>query len=422
MVFIGVFMEFSAKALFFCLSLFLAGCGGIDRAIYAPPQASHALMQPIGFPDVRYFGDTAPESLDNEVDTFAQRLRAVRREGDGLHILALSGGGPNGAFGAGVMKGWTASGTRPEFDIVTGISTGSIIAPFAFLGPEYDDQIGEFYKTARTDALVHKRFLAGIFGGGSLYSTAPLKRVIDSVVTPEFVSALADEYTRGRLLLIGTTNMDAERPVIWNVTEIASYRSEEARALIRDVILASASIPIMFTPVRFNVTDGTENFTELHADGGLTQEIFTYSPELPVRSYLRRAGLAHRDNRVWVIHNNLINPVYQPQKTGLRHIGERTLSTLIKSQSVGDLQRIAALARRDGFSLRAMIMPARFTDKSSELFDPVYMSRLYAVGEAMGRQPNAWGRKLESLFERDRREGEAAIAAINAAQEQLETR
>lgn len=407
-----------SRLLALAVTIVLTACGGISRDQFAPPQASHAMMDPIGFPDVRYFGDSAPDSVTSEVKTFFQRLRAIRREGDGLQILALSGGGPNGAFGAGVMNGWTASGTRPEFDIVTGISTGSIIAPFAFLGPKYDNDLKQFYTTSSTDQLVRKRFLTGIFSGGSLYSTAPLRRVIDQVVTPEFVGELADEYARGRLLLIGTTNMDAERPVIWNVTEIASYRSENARQLIRDVILASASIPIMFTPVRFNVTDGTEQFTELHADGGLTQEIFTYAPELPVRKYLRDAGLANRNNRVWVIHNNLINPVYQPQKTGLRDIGERTLSTLIKSQSVGDLQRIAALAKRDRFSLRAMIMPARFTEKSTELFDPGYMGRLFALGEKMGTNPKNWGRRLESLFEKDKREGEAAIKAINAAQAQ----
>ena len=136
-----------------------------------------------------------------------------------------------------------------------------------------------------------------------------------------------------------------------------------------------------------------------------------------MRQFLRRAGLSRRANRVWVIHNNLINPVYQPQKTGLRDIGERTLSTLIKSQSIGDLQRIASLAQRDGFSLRAMIMPARFTERPTELFEPGYMSRLYTVGEQMGGDPANWGRRLESLFARDKREGEAAIAAEEAALE-----
>lgn len=403
-----------------CAAFVLAACAGIDRDQYAPPQASHAAMHPIGFPDVRYFGDEAPSSLDDEVATFADRLRAVRKQGDGLNILALSGGGQNGAFGAGVLNGWTQSGTRPEFDIVTGISTGSLIAPFAFLGPKYDVNLKRVYTTTSTRQLVRKRFLSGLINGGSLYSTAPMQQVIANELTDEMIDELAVQYDRGRLLLIGTTNMDAERPVIWNVTEIASYRTPEARDLVRDVILASASIPILFTPVRFNVTDGSEEFTELHADGGLTQEIFTYAPELPVRKYLAQAELSHRDNRVWVIHNNLINPVYQPQKTGLRDIGERTLSTLVKSQSTGDLLRIAALARRDGFSLRALIMPAKFTDKPKELFETGYMSRLFAVGRTMGENPNSWGRRLESLFEKDKREGEAAIAAEALVLQQAE--
>lgn len=407
-------MRLATRYACLCFALVLTACAGIDRDQYAAPQASHAAMHPIGFPDVRYFGDEAPSSLDDEVATFAQRLRAVHKHGDGLNILALSGGGQNGAFGAGVLNGWTETGTRPEFDIVTGISTGSLIAPFAFLGSKYDANLKRVYTTTSTRQLVRKRFLAGLIHGGSLYSTAPMQEVIENELTDEMIDELAMQYDRGRLLLVGTTNMDAERPVIWNVTEIASYRTPAARELVRDVILASASIPILFTPVRFNVTDGangTEEFTELHADGGLTQEIFTYAPELPVRKYLAQAGLSHRDNRVWVIHNNLINPVYQPQKTGLRDIGGRTLATLIKSQSTGDLLRIAALARRDGFSLRALIMPAKFTEKPKELFETGYMSRLFAVGMAMGRDPNSWGRRLESLFEKDKREGEAAIAA-----------
>lgn len=404
-------MRLTTRYACLCFAFVLAACAGVDRDQYAPPHARHTAMHPIGFPDVRYFGDEAPSSLDDEVATFAQRLSAVRKHGDGLNILALSGGGPNGAFGAGVLNGWSQTGTRPEFDIVTGISTGSLIAPFAFLGSQYDENLKRVYTTTSTRQLVRKRFLAGLINGGSLYSTAPMQQVIANELTDAMIDELAAQYDRGRLLLIGTTNMDAERPVIWNVTEIASYRTPEARELVRDVILASASIPILFTPVRFNVTDGTEEFTELHADGGLTQEIFTYAPELPVRKYLAQAGLSHRDNRVWVIHNNLINPVYQPQKTGLRDIGERTLSTLIKSQSTGDLLRIAALARRDGFSLRALIMPAKFTEKPKELFETGYMSRLFAVGSAMGGDPNSWGRRLESLFEKDKREGEAAIAA-----------
>ena len=134
-----------------------------------------------------------------------------------------------------------------------------------------------------------------------------------------------------------------------------------------------------------------------------------------MKKFLRQAGLAARDNRVWLIHNNKINPVYEAQNTNLRKIGERTLSTLIKNQSKGDLERIAALANRDGFSLRAMIMPARFTEKPTDLFEPGYMSRLYAVGEEMGANPSNWGRRLEALFKKDKEEGDRAMAAEMAA-------
>lgn len=404
---------------FICIVLSLAACAGINRDDLATPQSRQPDVHPVGFPDVRYFNGETPDSLEIEVAKFAERLRAVRREGDGLNILALSGGGPNGAFGAGVMNGWTASGTRPEFDIVTGISTGALIAPFAFLGPQYDDQLREFYTTTSTTQIVRKRFLTGILSGGSLYSTKPLRDIIKDVVTEDFVNELADQYDRGRLLLVGTTNMDAERAVVWNITEIASYRSKKARELIVEVILASASIPILFTPVAFNVTDGTDTYTELHADGGLTQQIFTYSPELPVRRFLRDAGLSNRQNRVWIIHNAKTNAVYQPQNTNLRKIGERTLETLIKSQGVGGLERIASNATRDGFSVRAMILPSSFLEKPTELFEPGYMTRLFDVGANLGQDPTNWGRRFDQIFRQDKREGEAAVAAVIAQEEAL---
>lgn len=406
-----------ASTLIFSLSLFLAACSGLNRDTTAPPQGAYKTMSPVGFPDVRYFGGDQPPSLDKEVQKFTQRLRDVRREGDGLNILALSGGGPNGAFGAGVMRGWTDSGIRPEFDIVTGISTGALIAPFAFLGPDYDDALETFYTTTSTNQIVRKRFLTGVLSGGSLYSTAPLRRVIDRVVDETFMNKIADEYDRGRLLLVGTTNMDAEEPVIWNLTEIASYRTPEARALMVRVILASASIPILFTPIQFEVTDGRDKRIELHADGGLTQQIFTYSPDLPVRTFLRRAGLQNRANRVWIIHNAKTTPVYQPQNTNLRKLGERTLETLIKSQGVGGLGRIASTARRDGFSIRAMILPSSFLEKPTELFEPGYMSRLYDVGASLSRDPSNWGTRLDRLFRQDEAEGEAAVEAMIAQEE-----
>jgi hypothetical protein len=413
-------MHFLRKiSIFISITLLLLACSGINRDDIAAPLNKNNAFYPVGFPDVRYFDGEQPESLDKEVEKFTQRLKSVRSEGDGLNILALSGGGPNGAFGAGVMRGWTQSGIRPEFDIVTGISTGAIIAPFAFLGSEYDDELEEFYTTTSTNDLVRARFLTGVLSGGSLYSTGPLKKVINRVVTTEFVDKLADEYERGRLLLVGTTNMDAEQPVIWNITEIASHRNEDARQLIRQVILASASIPILFTPVSFKVTDGTNEFSELHADGGLTQQIFTYNPNLPVKSFLRRAGLTNRANRIWIVHNAKINAVYQPQNTNLRKLGERTLETLIKSQGVGGLERIASNAGRDGFSIRAMIMPSKFLEKPTELFEPGYMSRLFAVGSEMGADPKNWSTRLDRLFRKDKAEGEAAVEAFIAQEEAI---
>ncbi len=161
-----------------------------------------------------------------------------------IDVLALSGGGSDGAFGAGVLTGWTARGDRPEFEHVTGVSAGSIIAPFAFLGPKYDAQMREIWTDYNTDQLVVPQIVSGLLGGDALVDTSPLRKLVAKYVDRDFLKAVAREYERGRLLTVGTTNLDAKRPVVWNMGAIARhYDDPEAVQLFRDVIIASAAIP-----------------------------------------------------------------------------------------------------------------------------------------------------------------------------------
>ncbi len=191
-----------------------------------------------------------------------------------ISFLAVSGGGSDGAFGAGLLVGWTARGDRPEFDIVTGISTGALTAPFAFLGPRYDPALKHVYTSYSTDQLVRKQPVRGLLGGEALGSNAPIAGVIAGYITEDFLQEVAHEYNRGRRLLIGTTNLDAQRPVIWDMGKIAISGDPGALELFRSILLASAAIPGVFPPVHVKVQAEGQPHEEMHVDGGTTNQVF----------------------------------------------------------------------------------------------------------------------------------------------------
>ncbi|QBF31555.1 patatin-like phospholipase family protein [Thalassococcus sp. S3] len=377
------------------LAFFAAGCAVHDRTDLTPTATTYERFEPVGAPaDVRTFGDISNLEADEVITEFREGFSRAGRRG-AINILALSGGGPDGAYGAGVLSGWTATGRRPEFDIVTGISTGAIIAPFAFLGSDYDASVRRFYTTTDTKQVATFRVMAALLGGGALADNAPLAEAIARELTDDIILKIAEEHRKGRRLVIGTTNFDAERPVLWDIGALADARTPAAFELVRKVILASAAIPVVFTPVRIPVTDGEIVREELHVDGALTQQIFTYPGDLPMRRILADLGLSNANNTVWLIHNKRLEPRFEPQSTKLVDMSERTLSTLIRSQGFGDLAYIIALAKRDGFQVNGLVVPPRFDEEPTQAFDPVYMSKLYNVGVEDGSDPNAWRSDLQ---------------------------
>ena len=213
-----------------------------------------------GIPDARAWGDSDAE------------FRRLLPQASGPW-LALSGGGADGAFGAGVMIGWTAAGNRPEFAVVSGVSIGALIAPYAFLGPSYDAQLRENFANITAADVFEDRIT-----GESLLDSWPLKRLIEKRMTPELLQAIAAEHRSGRRLLVGTTNMDAGRRVIWNMGAIAAQGDEKALRLFRDILLASSSIPGFFQPVAIEVEANGKTFQEMHLDGTVTAPFFV-APE-----------------------------------------------------------------------------------------------------------------------------------------------
>ena len=346
-----------------------------------------------GIPNAREWGDTP---LPHEDVWFAQSEEELQDRypalfGQEHHYLAISGGGAKGAFGAGLLKGWTASGARPEFSMVTGISTGSLTAPFAYLGPEYDDVLEEMYTTHSTKDLVKRRSPFNAVTSDAMASTKKMKALIEEYLNDEVLAAIAEEHKKGRILNIGTTNLDAERPVIWNIGRIAASGEPGAYELIRQVILASAAIPAVFPPVVMEVEAGGQRYDELHVDGGTASQVFLYPASLDWERVLEKFEVPGSPE-VYVIRNSQVTTKPEAVKRKLLPIGERAMASIIKHQGIGDLYRIFALTERDGVGYNAAWIPADFDEEQNEEFDPVYMRKLFDRAYELAKAGYPWAK------------------------------
>jgi hypothetical protein len=352
--------------------------------------------QPLGLENMRAWGDHVTQEqidqlLTNRVAFLQQRFAKEFAAGitPRLYYLALSGGGQHGAFGAGVLRAWTESGTRPVFDAVSGISTGAIIAPFAFLGSSYDDVLEEFYTTNSTEDLLTPTIFSGITGGTALSSTAPLRAKIAQFITPEILERVAAEYRKGRFLFVGTTNLDVSRPVIWDMGAIAASGHSGALQLFRDVILASAAIPVAFPPVFIKVEAGGATYDEMHVDGGATSQVSLVSPEMPI--YLLDDHLGHKlDRELYVIVNGRIVPAPEAVTPRVLKIGAAALSSLTYSGTVSDLYKLYAIAVRDEMDVHFGWTPETFVEEPTEAFDSNYMRKLYDFGRDLEASGKLW--------------------------------
>ena len=346
---------------------------------------------------IREWGDTiGARNRDALVQERADLMRKLHadaiRRGEPIvqTALALSGGGPDGAYGAGLLNGWTARGDRPEFTAVTGISTGAILALFAYLGPDYDDELTEIYTTYTTDELIQPAIFAALTGGTAATDTRGYRRLIEQYIDDAVVAEIAANYRRGRTLLIGTTNIDASRPVVWNVGAIALSGHPDARRLIHDIVQASSAIPAAFPPVLIPVeTADGRRYDEMHVDGGATQQVMLFTPNLPLRALDEAVG-ARFDRTTYVVMNNKIDKPYDPVRPRLIAIAGRAASSLLSGSGSGDIYKIFAVAQRDDIDLNVLWIPEDFAVEAQEPFDPVYMKALYDLGYAHGLSGDRW--------------------------------
>jgi predicted acylesterase/phospholipase RssA len=375
-------------------ALLIQGCASPARLDAVPKdQQSAAIVG--GMSGIRYWQKEDLAMMQNDgLEAYSREAALYSAAGNEgqlppANFLAVSGGGEDGAFVAGLLVGWTETGTRPEFKLVTGISTGALTAPFAFLGSAYDAQLKEVYTTiSAKDVLKKRNVLAAVFDD-ALADNAPLRRLVAKYVTPDMLEAIAAEHVKGRILLIGTTNLDARKPVIWNVTKIAAHGGPEALELVRDLLVASAAIPAAFPPTMIDVEVDGQAYQEMHVDGGASAQVFVYPPSLHVAQISEQDHIT-RQRRAFVIRNGRLDPDWADTKRETMSIAGRAVSSLIQNQGKGDLYRIFATTERDGVDFNLAFIPASFNVPLPEPFDRHYMEELFKVGYDLAKAGYPW--------------------------------
>jgi hypothetical protein len=384
-----------------------AAVGGCASAERLPPAAANVTDQTtvLGIPNARFYADTQAAQIAREGLRAVERERAANASSIGpggrlppANFLGLSGGSDNGAFGAGLLVGWSDAGTRPEFKLVSGISTGALIAPFAFLGSAYDPQLRMVYTGYQPADIYEQRSTLTALFNDSFADTTPLYGLISRYVDDAMVNAIAREYAKGRLLFIGSTNLDSERPVIWNVGAIAASGRPGGMELIHKLLLASASVPGFFPPVMIDVDFGGQHFQELHVDGGAVAQMFLYPPSIGLDIDLKQKALA-RERHAYLIRNSRLDPDWASTERRLFPIVGRAVNTMIHYSGYNDAFRIYATSRRDGVDYNLAFIGADFTVEHKVPFDQAYMRALFDYGYQRGRAGYRWHKAPPALEE-----------------------
>jgi predicted patatin/cPLA2 family phospholipase len=390
-----------ARHRWLCIALLflLSGCA-IERV--SPPPAGEPLRLPWGAVNVQYTDDSSEAIFsDDALRAAAKVADEYRRSASGdripYRILALSGGGSRGAYGAGVLAGWTAKGSRPEFDVVTGISTGALQATAAFLGPDYDTALKAFndvenddiFTSAGTTALITKE---------SIYDTTPLKTMLAKLLDEKTINAVAAEYAKGRQLFIGTTNLDANAFTIWNMGRIASSDRPDRFQVYRDVVLASASFPVAFPPVYFPVTtEQGDTYYQMHVDGGARESIFVFTYLAELEQQFQKIGLnwdEDIDPQIYLLTNGQLftDHVYQPVQADTFSIALRSIESLSRKNVVASIYYIWSSGLVNGASISLAFIPQAYDLSKLDIleFDRDEMNRLFQFGYQQSVGGSAW--------------------------------
>jgi predicted acylesterase/phospholipase RssA len=369
----------------------LSGCGTLTRDRAVPPDL-HGQEQIGDMPGVRYQA-LSKHGIDKILADIKSSVDASQTtsKSDIANYLSISGGGDNGAFGAGLLTGWSEHGDRPKFDLVTGVSTGALIAPFAYLGPDYDPVLKSVYTEVQPNDIYLERGLLGALFGEALGDTTPLFRLISKHIDADLLKKIADEYTRtNRWLLVATTNLDTGTPVIWNMGKLAQIDTPEALMLFRKILLASAAIPGVFPPVMIDVIADGKNYQEMHVDGGATMSVFLYPAALGAAARQQNVVATSKNRKAFIIRNSRIDADWKETERDTLSIMGRAVAQLIQSQGYGDLYRIYQTTQRDHVEFNLAYIGADFKFPHAREFDRAYMNALYQYSYQLGKAGYPW--------------------------------
>jgi hypothetical protein len=374
--------------------LVVVGCTGPVRLPSVPSELNAAKLRAVDAPAVKVPAPqqdviaNIPGLLGQEFTT--ENPKRLPKQ----NYLVLSGGGVLGAYSVGLINGWTQSGTRPSFDVVTGISTGALIATYAFLGPRYDDRLRADYSEYGASSVYRTRRKVSLLWSDSAATAEPLKKRIESALTDEVLAEVAAAHAAGRRLYIGTTNLDTRKLVIWDMGAIAASGRPDARQLYRDVLLASASVPGFFEPVMIDVDIDGKKYQEMHVDGGTTTCVFfqPYMLNLDSRDIRSRAG-----SNMYVILAGKLYADPSDVEPSIINIVGTGLRTLIYAGSRNDLGRLYTLAQITGVNFRLAELSQDFpVNPDSFTVDPKEMRRLYDEGYRQGLNGGEWQTRLSN--------------------------
>ena len=357
----------------------LAGCSSLPRTPYTASDAASSRVLDVN--ELRRYADE-PASI------FLKETHVSVRAG-ALSYLALSGGGADGAYGAGVLNGWTAAGTRPQFSVVSGVSTGALIAPFAFLGPAYDATLREVYTSGIAESLLDAPSILNALFGSGLFGNTRLRELVARYVDQDMLVAIAAEHAKGRKLFIVTTDLDTQRTVIWDMGRIATIGSPQALSLFRDVTAASASIPVVFPPMLINAEANGHRFQEMHVDGGVTAPVLTLPEAFLLRNGVPAGGL--RMN-IYILINNKVERDFQLVPNSTIDIAARASASVTKTQIRSILYGTSDFARRNSFGFNLTYIDRDFPSPGSSGFETTYMRSLYQYGYDKAKTGEFWAK------------------------------
>ena len=357
------------------LGLALGACTSLPRTPYTAAEAQASRVLDID--GLRRYADEPVTKFSFEKDTSTATKT----------YLALSGGGADGAYGVGVLNGWTAARTRPTFSVVSGVSTGGLIAPFAFLGSQYDDTLKDVYTSGIAETLLNDPSIMRVLFGSGLFGNTRLRELVARYVGPEIMAQVARENAKGRRLLIVTTDLDTQRSAIWNMGKIAEVGTPEALKLFRDVMAASASIPLVFPPIMIDAEGQGRRFQEMHVDGGVTAPVLTL-PEALLFQGSRLPGSARMD--IYILVNKKIERNFELVSNSTIDVASRSLSAITQSQTRSIIFSTYDFAKRNRLGFHLSYIARDYPAPPSEGFDTGYMRALYQYGYEKAASGQAW--------------------------------